>query len=306
MEIENFSKEIKEVLEQKTECKVEEMQVRKNNGVMLYAISLKDDGINIAPTIYLEKYFEEYRECGCSIEKVAEKIMEIYYRYRFEHNIEMDFFNCYESAKNRIVYKLINYEKNKELLEEIPFIKFQDLAIVFYYLADVGEFKNATILIHNKHLEGWGVSTEEIYNVARENTPKLLKYRLQGMMQVLKGLIDDDVFTEDEMEEYVQELIKIDESGLYVLNNSSKLFGAGTILYGGVLKEFADKMQSNLFILPSSVHEVVLISDGEQHIGKEKLKKMVMEVNEMAVEPEEFLSDSIYYYDRNTDKIEIA
>ena len=109
MEIENFSKEIKEVLEQKTECKVEEMQVRKNNGVMLYAITLKDDGINIAPTIYLEDYFDNYREYNWNIEQVADKIVEIYNKYRFEHNVNMDFFTNYETAKQRIVYKLIHF-----------------------------------------------------------------------------------------------------------------------------------------------------------------------------------------------------
>lgn len=305
MKIENFSKEVKGALEQRTECTVEEMRIRKNNGVMLYAITLKDDGINIAPTIYLEDYFDNYREYNWSIEQVADKIIEIYNKYRFEHNVNMDFFTNYETAKQRIVYKLINFDRNKYLLEEIPYVRFQDLAIVFYYLVDEDEFSNATILITNRHLDGWGVSTEEIYTVAKENAPKLLKASLLGMMQVLKGLVEENIFTEEEVGDSVLELFEDDNCGMYVLSNSTRLYGAGAILYDDILKEFADKMQSNLFILPSSIHEVIIIPD-KDHITKTKLQGMVKEVNETQVAEQEVLSDSVYYFDRNTNKIEIA
>lgn len=305
MKIENFSKEVKEALERKTEYKVKEMKIQKNNGVMLYAITLKEDGINIAPTIYLEDYFDNYREYNWSIEQVADKIIEIYKKHRFKHNVDTDFFTNYGAAKQRIVYKLINFNRNKYWLKEIPHIRFKDLAITFYYLVNNDKFGNATILITNRHLKEWGVSTEDVYAVAKDNTPKLLKARLQNMMQVLTGLVGNNLLEEVEGSKSVTELFGADDYDMYVLSNSTKLYGAAVILYDDILKEFADKMQSNLYILPSSIHEVIIIPD-KGTMTKKKLQEMVKEVNETQVPEQEVLSDTVYYFDRNTNKIEMA
>lgn len=305
MKIENFSKEVKEALERKTEYKVKEMKIQKNNGVMLYAITLKEDGINIAPTIYLEDYFDNYREYNWSIEQVADKIIEIYKKHRFKHNVDTDFFTNYETAKQRIVYKLINFDRNQYWLEEIPHIRFKDLAITFYYLVNNDKFGNATILITNRHLKEWGVSTEDVYAVAKDNTPKLLKARLQNMMQVLTGLVGNNLLEDVEGSKSVTELFEADDYDMYVLSNSTKLYGAAVILYDDILKEFADKMQSNLYILPSSIHEVIIIPD-KGTMTKKKLQEMVKEVNETQVPEQEVLSDTVYYFDRNTNKIEMA
>lgn len=305
MKIENFSKEVKEALERKTEYKVKEMKIKKNNGVMLYAITLKEDGINIAPTIYLEDYFDNYREYNWSIEQVADKIIEIYKKHCFKHNVDTDFFTNYGTAKQRIVYKLINFDRNKYWLKEIPHIRFKDLAITFYYLVNNDKFGNATILITNRHLKEWGVSTEDVYAVAEENTPKLLKARLQNMMQVLTGLVGNNLLEDVEGSKSVTELFEADDYDMYVLSNSTKLYGAAVILYDDILKEFADKMQSNLYILPSSIHEVIIIPD-KGTMTKKKLQEMVKEVNETQVPEQEVLSDTVYYFDRNTNKIEMA
>ena len=117
--------------------------VTKNNGVVLTGLTFSKKDVNISPTIYLEDFYKEYQE-GKSMEGILEEIKEIYYGSRMENSINMDFFTDYEKAKKNIVYKLINYEKNKELLKEIPHKKFLDLAIVFYYLVDMKEFANAT------------------------------------------------------------------------------------------------------------------------------------------------------------------
>lgn len=292
------------------EVKVSIHDVAKNNGVVLTGLTFSRKDVNISPTIYLEDFYKEYQE-GKTMEEILEEIKEIYYGSRMENSINMDFFTDYEKAKKNIVYKLINYERNQELLKEIPHKKFLDFAIVFYYLVDMKEFANATILIHNKHLECWNTDAEAVYKEAVINTPRLLKANFCGMMEVLQELTQEDILYAGEMcgcraidheaeRKFILEIhLRKDETGMYVLSNFTRMYGAAAILYEGVLDKCAKTLGANLFILPSSVHEVILIPD-EGQITKEKLQEMVKEVNETQIEPQEFLSDSVYYFSTKT------
>ena len=91
---------------------------------------------------------------------------------------------------------------------------------------------------------------------------------------------------------------------LLVLTNSRRYLGAACILYRGVLERFAKKLGENLYILPSSVHEVILLPETKVNSSK-NLLRMVMEVNRTQLAPEEVLSDTVYYYDRKSGKISI-
>ena len=293
--------------------KITVCDVPKNNGIVLTGLTFTQDGINISPTIYLDKFYQEYEE-GQSIEEIVGEIKKIYHQSKMEGDLNMDFFTNYENAKENIVYKLINYEKNRELLEDVPHRKYLDFAIVYYYLVNREEFSNASILIHNKHMENWGVDEKELFAVAKNNTPGLLPAHFCGMMEVLKELTEEkDSFLDrileercmsdaDEIKMLVEIHIRKDETGMYVLSNESRLFGAVAMLYEGMLKKCANQLNADLYILPSSVHEVIVLAD-EGQIDKDKLEKMVREVNATQVEPEEFLSDFVYYFSRKTGKI---
>ena len=264
--------------------KITVCDVPKNNGIVLTGLTFSQDGINISPTIYLDKFYQEYEE-GQSIEEIVEEIKKIYHQSKMEGDLNMDFFTNYENAKENIVYKMINYEKNRELLEDVPHRKYLDFAIVYYYLVNREEFSNASILIHNKHMENWGVDEKELFAVAKNNTPGLLPAHFCGMMEVLKELTEEkDSFLDrileercmsdaDEIKMLVEIQIRKDETVMYVLSNESRLFGAVAMLYEGMLKKCANQLNADLYILPSSVHEVIVLAD-EGQIDKDKLEKM--------------------------------
>ena len=85
---------------------------------------------------------------------------------------------------------------------------------------------------------------------------------------------------------------------MYVLSNQEKLYGAACMLYPEVLSAFGEICGRDFYVLPSSIHEVLLVFAEE---GKEKeLKEIVTDMNRNHVAPEEVLSDSIYHY--NTKK----
>ena len=282
------------------EVGIEITEVTKNNGVVLKGLSLKESDSSISPTIYLERYYAGYRD-GRSMEEIADEIVDVYHRGNLGAFFDVADFLDFEKAKKRIVYKLVNYEKNKVLLKQIPHKPFLDMAVVYYYLLENDRLENATILIYNNHLESWNVTLNEIDQLAKENTPLLLKADLRSITEVLYQIIRSR--NEEDAEKFL-ELENETESDpiMYVLSNKSKIFGAAAILYDDVLKNFSEKVQKDLYILPSSVHEVILIPK-EESMEWEKLQEMVKEVNSTQVEDVEILSDSVYCYQRGNDAL---
>ncbi len=297
MKFSEFAEEIKLQLEDilKQESKVAIHSITKNNGVILHGITITNGKRNISPTIYLEEFYGEFLK-GKKIPEIAGEIYGIYEHDTYKENLDLSFFTDYENAKENIVYKLVNYEKNEALLKEVPHVKYLDLAVVFYCLVKSEELGNATILIRNNHLSLWKQNANAIYNVARTNTPKLLPADLRSMEEILEELMT--VREEDDADV----LCNISETGMYVLSNKYRMYGASVIMYEHVLSSFAEQKKRDLIILPSSIHEVIIIPYDETH-DKEHLKQMVTDVNRTQVDAQEVLSDQVYIYIRDEKKI---
>ena len=273
--------------------------VIKNNGTRMDGLMILEPGCNIAPTIYLNCYYSEYEE-GRSLEDIVREIIAVYKENALDNQVDMSFFLDYSQVKDRITYRLINYHKNRELLTTIPHVRFLDLAVVFQYLINVEGLNNATILIHNEHTDKWEVNATDLFSVASINTPKLLKHEFRNMLDYLKSVNCE--YIPDGLE--LGDIEPDDIVPMYILSNFAGLYGAGCILYKDVLRKFADYMESDLFILPSSVHEVIIVpSDVE--CRPEQFREMVADVNANVVSKEEILSDTVYYYSLADDQISI-
>ena len=215
-------------------------------------------------------------------------------------SVDMRLYLNFESVKRSVVYKLINTEKNGELLEDILHMDFLDLSIVFQCLVSEDELGMASMLVHNVHLRLWDVTVEELYKAARENTPKLMPHTIKSMAEVLLEIEESENpegFDRDEhMEEYA------DKVPMYVLSNEKRVEGAACMLYHNLIRNFSDITGSSLYIIPSSVHELLLLptKDTEE---KEEIRSMIKEVNDMQVSGDEILSYTLYYYDREAGKI---
>lgn len=216
-------------------------KVTKNNDIQLTGVILMRESDNISPTIYLEGLYAEYQN-GAAIEELAEKIIAFYKEQMPDSDLNMDFFQDFEQVKDRIFYKLVSFEKNRRLLEKLPHYRWHDLAIIFYYAMEEDKVGKASITIHNHHLAMWGQSADTLYRTAhinmRSSKPELL-VSMKDLLAEMAGL----QFGEDT---YIP---------LYVLTNREKLYGASALLYSERMKELADRWQSDLLILPSSIHE---------------------------------------------------
>ena len=296
MEFTNFTTLVQREVEKRAgeNYRVKLNDVMKNNGVVLRGITLMQDDSNISPTIYLNPYYDAYENGDTTLGTVIDEVIDTYERNKINRSIDMKFFLNYETVKSRIIFKLINTEKNRELLRDVPYIPFHDLSIVFQCLVSEERFGNASILIHNVHLQLWKVNARELYECALKNTPLLQGYELADMNTVLEEMKALGGIDDEEIEDMQQEV------PMYVLSNKSRINGASCILYKDILKDFAMVVDKDLYVLPSSIHEVILLpSDGTQE--SEQLKEMVREINQSQVEKEEVLSDSVYYYRRSDD-----
>ena len=293
MEYREFLENVRKEVESRYDSNVSVTlnHVMKNNGTELDGITIMEKDKNIAPTIYINSFYDRYRE-GVSLKAVVSEIIRIYNQNKNSININADYFENYENVRKTIVYKLVNYQKNKKLLEDVPYKRVLDLAVVFYCLIEQRKGVSATALIHNEHLRIWNVTEDEIYNDALKNTPVLLAGSIVPMSKILSEIAGTASADNDEKVcKYTGEDI------LYVLTNSSRVNGAACILYDNLLKKFANDVHSDLYILPSSVHEVIIVPK-KNAFDKSELADMVREVNEQGVSQDEILSDNVYEYNR--------
>jgi len=293
------------------ECRIFINQVVKNNNTRLDGLVIMEKDRNMSPTIYLNDFYPKYKK-GMSIEKITDEILSGYYNYRDTFDMNTDFLSSFENVREKIAYKLINRKMNEELLKKIPHKTFLDLAVVYYiYLSDK-DGALASTLIYNSYLEAWETDLKTIDEQARINTPKLFKARIRPIDRILENAENNSVSglkAEDEIDESdytFPESLKLCDpyKSMYVLTNESGLHGAACILYKRPLSLFGKKINRDFYVLPSSVHEVIIVPKFSD-LRKEDLSCMVRDINKTGVSPEEVLSDNVYEYDISTDTLKM-
>lgn len=292
--------------------------VLKNNNVHLDALTILPKGQNITPSIYLNDYYRQYEE-GTPLNTIIQEISDIYEASRCAFHVDTETILNFSCARSLVAYKLINYEANKELLETIPHVRYLDLAIIFYLLLDSDAMGDATAIITNEHLALWKTDVDTIYELAAHNTPILLEINFMSLESLMRSLIIEDLKQEaamyKEQEQISDEGMLSDQTlelmaddilsqytseephpEMFVLTNSSRCNGAAVLLYEKTLEQAAKRLGGSFYILPSSIHEVILLPD-EQSLDPGNLAEMVKEINDHDVAATERLSDTIYYYD---------
>jgi len=281
------------------ECSIEIHKVYKNNGIKHTGLIICPKEEALSPVIYLEPFYEIYVDDDgeSSFDNAVTEIIDCY----LSGNCHMDEINPgaiadFEQMNEKIMFKLINGEENKELLQDIPHMPYFDLAVVFYLLLRIDERNQVSALIHNEHMEAWRTDVEELYRLASINTPKTLPATLRNMSEVMKEILG------------LLEGLGLDESDetmpLYVLVNQTGLNGAIAVLYPDILKRFSEEKQADLILLPSSLHEMLIVLDDEE-MEYEHLQQMVESINEAEVPRADRLSNNIYRFSQESGEIDI-
>lgn len=266
-------------------------KIPKNNGIVLDGLCIMRGDSNIAPAIYLNTCYQNFQS-GIPMEEIIAELLTLYHSHQSPPHLELYSLASYESVKDRIAFKLIHSQANRKLLNTVPHIEWLDLALVFYVCMNEDEDSLITSLIHNEHLTLWNISLEDLKDQAFSNTPRLFPSKLTSMSSLLEPLEQKESQTET-------------AAPFFILSNTSGMNGAGSILYNHTLKHFADTIGGDVIILPSSVHEVLLLPD-TGNISYSEMRRLVAHINESEVPEEDRLSNEVYVYSRSLDSISIA
>lgn len=297
MKFEEFVEEIIENMQKRVpeNYLVQVQNICKNNDLKLTGLTIGDQNLNIYPTIYLEKFYKKYEE-GISFETITDIIWNTYCQNAPKGNWDTSKFIEWRNVKDIICPKIINYAANRELLNSVPYRKVCDLAVVYYAVVDICENGVASILLRNEHLKLWGKTEADLYELALENYRRIFSITSQNLEDIVLELMN------------CKEDISFDENTIVpmiVVTNKKKLNGAAAILFPDELQKIADKIGTDLYILPSSVHEIILLST-DNTMTVDELKETVRFVNSNELRQEEVLSDNVYLFNRHNPSIEIV
>ena len=266
-------------------AKVELRDIHKNNGVILRQLQI-NNGERIQPSITMDDYIIQ-AEAGRNIDEIAQEIvennkksMEIAKSFR---NMELNYDNVLSHTKAC----LVNYENNKDMLEKIPHRQFLDLAVIYRCFLDA----NTSFIIANDAMEMLETNQTELWEAAEANADE---YECKSVSEFFRKKIG--VYVPDEP--------------LYFVSNKSKLYGSSAMLGTEPFRGLAKRFNSDLYIIPSSIHEVLVIPISElpdtEIKGLEGLRTSVGIVNNNDVEEQEVLSSNVYLYSIDNDEISIA
>lgn len=282
-------------------------EVPKNNGVKLMGLCIMEKDSEICPNIYLEEFYEAYLS-GREISAIIEDLYRFYKKFAVKGSLNFDLLFDYNRVKKRIFLKMINYEKNREQLAQVPHIRFLDLAIVCYMVCMNDLMGQGAVRVDDCFLEKWKITKEELFANAEENTKNLMGMELKDIQEMIFDILLQkwNPTTPEEMQLLEKEVYGLTSAvPMYIMTLRGGSFGAVCMFMGEWMELFYRKCGCGFYILPSSVHELLLIPENCGETA-ENLKKMVGEVNESCVSTEEKLSDSVYFYDPQKKKVELA
>lgn len=272
---ETINKVMEAIRTQYEELEVVQHTVSKNNGVIQQGIVLREKGVSIAPVIYLSDEILEME-----LQEIVDYVMDIYKKNQTIPKIAdfVDKIQDFEQIKPYLRLMLVNKERNTDILEVIPHVKFIDFAVLVYIDFGMDEDGFAgTVKVKQEILDIWCKSFDEIYEIAHENTLKDL--------EIVHG---DDIFRLP------------DSTKMLILTNKSRYYGAICLIFQSIMREASEILQDDLVIIPSSIHD--LIAFPYSCCGDlEDLKSIIRNVNNQMVEEIDILGDYPFVYNRATD-----
>ena len=262
----------------------------KNNGNLRKGIIIREKDKNIGPVIYMEEFYNRFNS-GEPLDCIVCDVVSFYKKVRYPDSWKFDELLDFEKVKDRLAVKLINYTKNKDYLKNYPHIRYLDLSIIFYIVLEMKSDGLATVVITHDYLKSWGISKTELFETALKNSCRIMPAKFTTMKDTLDDLMQGEEDMYDEPEDYNE------DDSMYVLTNEQKNCGAACMIYRGVLDMIGDILKRNFFIIPSSIHEVIIVP-AYDNVSPIKLDRIIDDVNSNMVADEELLGNHCYIYDR--------
>lgn len=276
--------------------KVTVQTTEQKHTVKIKTVSLYHRGKRTTPLIYMAPFYRMYQH-GYSMESIQKELKNVLDMVAQNETVKGEVFTEFSSASACLAVRLISYQKNQDFLKLVPHRRILDFAVV-YQLVFEGTKENAGMMgaavVYHDHCRIWGVTEDILFQTALSS----MLQRFPSALNSVEALIG-----------VPEHMCQSDFPHLFALTNNRAFFGASVILYPGVLRQASKKLGGAYYILPSSVHEVLLIAKGdgkENMVDPEHLKAIVEEVNLTDAVSTEFLSNHVYAYIPETDEVNIV
>ena len=297
---EDFSEAIKKNMYEKGEegANIDFHQVQKTNETY-EAMTFTPENSSVGVNVNLNRFFDAYQD-GTSLDELADRAADIAIKGIHEAGqMDVTSITDYDKMKDKLVMEVVSAETNADLLTKVPHQEMEDMAVVYRFeMANTGD-ERASILVTNNLLDQYGITAEQLHADAMENAPEIKPAVIQGMTEVMKEMMGDDAAMFG-----IPEIDPADEM-MFVASTPDRIQGAGVIAYQDFMDQAAEKLGGDFFILPSSIHEILLVKDDGTQTA-DALRDMVQEVNETQVAPDEKLTDNVYHYDSQEHVFELA
>ena len=199
-------------------------------------------------------------------------------------------------ARTHLIISVLNYSVHKKIFSDIPFRMAADLAVTCHMMEKGEDGKISSAVIDRKIMQHYDITEEQLFSDAFSFAPRNLPPVIRSMEKVLEGIFhpEEEPVIFLPFEEQVTKISLRDD--MPVLTNTVGIHGAAVLFYPHVLEMIGEKMKGSFFILPSSVHETILLADDGLYRLPD-LEQMVREINRTEIPPKDRLSDEVYYYD---------
>lgn len=285
MNFENFKQEVLERLSKERQFQQLVLkEVKKVNGLTLQGLSIANS--LSSPIVYLEELFEDYKK-GTGFNSILSNIDSLL-NLSIPSEIVLQNICNFNLHKKKIFPQIVNAEGNEDYIKGKAFLPFLNFYILFY----IDHSESYSVNVTNQIMNAWDIEIDELLTIAKENIEN--HYTFFGMNQIRIQVHEDS------------EYVTFDENNImYVLSNNNTYRGAGAIVNERILKAIFHDLQEDFYILPSSIHEVIIVRATE-YGQAEDLKQMVMAVNTNCVQPKDVLGNDVYMYDGKAQKLFIV
>lgn len=267
----------------------------------------KNSDINIFPSINLSALYEIYTDTE-DLDKAMEYGVEM---VKYEPNDDLKsqagMLTDFEAIKDRIIYTLVSTNQNKQMLCDVPRRDFLDMSVMYRIVLDNSENGLSSVIVTNGLMDMYKTTEEELFSLAKENTKNILPYTVETMSEMFQRMLKNMDVPEKILSAVISDLEKADVPPMIVISNNKNNYGSNAILETELLSKVANDYDSNLVILPSSLHEVIAIATNET--DPEIIMDyadMVRDINQTEISLKDRLSNQVYLFDKDTKEISIA
>ena len=300
MEYEKFKEQFVEDLKERLEAGGEKFSVDLNAVQKMNqnyeAVTVKPEDAIIGVNLNMTEIYERY-DRGMSYDTLVREVAEKADRALHDRpDFNLEALHDYDQMKEKLSMEVVSAERNADLLEKVPHKNMEDMAVVYRFVLDTDSEGRGSILVTNQLMDNYGITAEQLHADALQYAPVMRPAVIQTMAETLLEMMGPEA----------KDMIPVlPDDPLFVATVPDKIQGAGVLAYQDFMEQAAERVGGDFFILPSSIHEILLVrDDGTFDINH--LEDMVKQVNETEVAPEDLLTDSVYHYDSKEKVFELA